>query len=44
MFGPFKDDSIHEVKQYIKSNQLENAVEITGKLSKADWIEKSKSL
>ncbi len=42
MIGPFKDDSIHEVKRYIKSNQLESAVEITGKLSKADWIEKSK--
>ena len=43
MVGPFKDDSIHEVKQYIKSNQLDAAVEITGKLSKADWIEKSKA-
>lgn len=43
MVGPFKDDSIHEVKRYIKSNQLESAVEITGKLSKADWIEKSKA-
>ena len=42
MIGPFKDDSIHKVKQYIKSNQLETAVEITGKLSKADWIDKSK--
>lgn len=43
MVGPFKDDSIHKVKQYIKSNQLESAVEITGKLSKADWIKKSKA-
>jgi glycosyltransferase involved in cell wall biosynthesis len=42
MVGPFKDDSIHEVKRYIKSNQLEYAIEITGKLSKADWIEKSR--
>ena len=40
--GPFKDDSIHQVKRYIKSNQLETVVEITGKLSKTDWIKKSK--
>ncbi len=42
MVGPFKDDSINKVKLYIKSNQLETAIEITGKLSKTDWIKKSK--
>ena len=32
-----KDDSIYEVRRYIVTNW--NPVEITGKLSKADWIE-----
>lgn len=42
MVGPFKDNSINEVKQLIKEYNLEKDVEITGVLPKEKWINKSK--
>lgn len=41
MIGPFKDDSIINVKDLIKKYNLENDVEITGVLTKKEWHKKS---
>ena len=41
MVGPFKDESINEVKNLIKKLKLESHVNITGRLEKEDWIKKS---
>jgi glycosyltransferase involved in cell wall biosynthesis len=42
MIGPFKDDSIDKVKQYIKDKNLSDFIEITGVLPKEQWHKKSK--
>ncbi len=41
MIGPFKDDSIVNVKDLIKKYKLEKDVEITGVLTKKEWHKKS---
>lgn len=43
MIGPFKDNSIYSVRNKIKEYQLESNIEITGVMSKRDWIKKSKN-
>ena len=42
MVGPSKDDSILKVHALINKYKLENFVEITGLLSKNNWIKKAK--
>ncbi len=41
MVGPDKDGSMEIVKSYVAAHQLNDSVEITGFLSKQEWIEKS---
>jgi len=43
MVGADKDGSLKDVKKRVVEYQLENSVEFTGRLSKKEWIEKSKA-
>jgi glycosyltransferase involved in cell wall biosynthesis len=42
MVGPDKDGSLKEILEYAKAKNILNSIEITGFLSKSDWIKKSK--
>jgi glycosyltransferase involved in cell wall biosynthesis len=42
MVGPDKDGSLKEIMEYTKAKNILNSIEITGFLSKSDWIKKSK--
>ncbi len=41
MIGPFKDNSINDVKKEISNLKLTNSVEITGVLTKKEWHKKA---
>ena len=41
MIGPDKDGSLQQVIELAKKMKVEDAIEITGRLSKGDWINKS---
>lgn len=42
MVGPDKDGSMNEVQKLAEELQLQDAIKITGRLSKSEWIELSK--
>lgn len=43
MVGPFKDNSIYEVRKIVQDLLITDNIQITGKLEKHEWIELSKS-